>query len=41
MGIEEDPKFKRMIFELEDRPKPNLQESDTINVGMTENPQEL
>ena len=33
--------LKKMISELEDKPKPNLEKADIINVGTVENPREL
>ena len=46
LGTEENPdsndethlELEKMILELEDKPKPNLEEADTINVGTVENP---
>ena len=49
LGMEEDSnssdktlfELEKMISEFEDKPKPNLDEANTINVGIVENPQEL
>ena len=49
LGMEEESDFdnetpselEKMVSELEDKPKPNLEEADTINVGTVENPREL
>ena len=49
LGAEEDSdssdetpfELEKMISNLKDKPKPNLDEVDTINVGTVENPQEL
>ena len=49
LGMEEESDFdnetpselEKMVSELEDKPKPNLEEANTINVGTVENPREL
>ena len=46
LGMEEESdsddetpsELEKMISELEDKPKPNLEDADTINVGTVENP---
>ena len=49
LGMEEESdsddetpsELEKMISELEDKPKPNLEEVNIINVGTVENPREL
>ena len=49
LGIEEESEsddetpseLEKMVSELENKPKPNLEGADTINVGTVENPREL
>ena len=49
LGMEEESdsddeslsELEKMISELEDKPKPNLEEADIINIGTVENPREL